>query len=197
MNIIFIFLYIINSFRIKPHIKSETESGNKYLHGKNTLPIYYQSAKLLTTQELMNVLLDCDLKSDLICSQVPFSVSINCVFVVNLSKLETPKDILCDDMGTWTWNGSFRKWCSITEDGYVKQLGKVLPTKDRSSNVYRVWKRYYFLKCSPDVRKMFALLEGEVFSGVKERNIELQLTNFNCVIIFVGIILAQTCVLEP
>ena len=91
-------------------------------------------------------------------------------------------------MGTWTWNGSFRKWCSITEDG---QLGKVLPTKDRSSNVYRVWKRYYFLKCSPDVRKMVALLEGEVFSGVKEQNIELQLTNFN----ICG--LAQTCVLEP
>ena len=83
----------------------------------------------------MNVLLDCDLKSDLICAQVPFSVSINFVFVVNLSKLDTPKDTLCDDMGTWTWNSSFRKWYSITEDGYIKQLGKVLPAKGQSMSI--------------------------------------------------------------
>lgn len=153
--------FFIN-FRVKPNIKSETESKIKFLHGKKALPIYCQSTKLLTTQELMNVLLDCDLRPESICTQVPFSVSLNSAFIIDLSKLDSPKDILCDDMGTWTWNGSFRKWCSITEDGCVKQLGTSLPVNDQPSNAYRVWKRYYYLKCSPDVRKMVALLEGEI-----------------------------------
>ena len=109
----------------------------------------------------MNVLLDCDLKSESVCTQVPFSVHLNSAFVIDLSKLDSPKDILCDDMGAWNWNGSFRKWCSITESGMVKQLGRVLLAEDQHSNAYRVWKRYYYLKCSPDVRKMVALLEGE------------------------------------
>ena len=149
---------------MKATVKSETghESEIEYLHGKKTLPIYCHNSKLLTTQELMNILLDCDLKSESICAQVPFSVHLNSAFIVDLSKLDSPKDILCDDMGTWIWNGSFRKWCSITEDGFIKQLGRSLPAEDRHSNAYRVWKRYYYLKCSPDVRKMVALLEGEI-----------------------------------
>ena len=146
---------------MKPDIKSESDEM-KFLHGKPHLPIYCQSAKLLTTQDLMNILLDSDLKPESICTQVPFSINVNAAFVVDLSRLKSPKDILCDDMGTWTWNGSFRKWCSITEHGFVKLLGRNLPTNDQPSNTYRVWKRYYYLKGSPDVRKMVVLLEGEI-----------------------------------
>ena len=153
--------FLIN-FRVKPSIESETESEIKFLHGKQTLPVYCQSSKLLSTQELMNVVLDSDLKPESICTQVPFSVHVNSAFVIDLSKLDSPKDILCDDMGTRNWNGSFRKWCSITEHGFVKQLGRCLPVNDRPSNAYRVWKRYYYLKCSPDVRKIVALLEGNI-----------------------------------
>ena len=68
---------------------------------------------------------------------------------------------------TVKWNGIFRKWCSITEDGFVKQLGRLLPAEDRHSNAYQVWKRYYYLKCSPNLRKMVALLEGKKTAFLK------------------------------
>ena len=34
---------------------------------------------------------------------IPFSVEMNAVFVVDLNKLTSPNDVLCDDMGVWTW----------------------------------------------------------------------------------------------
>ena len=149
--------------RVKPEVKSDSDI--KYLHGKGHLPIYTQNDKFLTTQEIMNVLLDSDLKDGLICTEVPFSVHLNAAFIVDLSKFKSTKDVLCDDMGSWNWNGSFKRWCSITSHGMVKQFGRRVSVKDLPTNSYRVWKRYYYLKGSPDVRKMVAFLAGKLHPG--------------------------------
>ena len=133
---------------------AKVEPGIGLLHDKPSLPIYSMNNKFLTTQDAVNVLLDPDLKPDVICTQVPFSLSINGIFVVDLSKLNSIKDLLCDDMGVWTWNGSFRRWCTISQDGLVKLLEKNISSNELRPDSYRVWKRYYFLKASPDVRKM-------------------------------------------
>ena len=45
------------------------------------------------------------------------------MFVVDLSN---PKDISCDRMGVWKWNGSYCRWLSVEEMGYIKILGKTL-----------------------------------------------------------------------
>ena len=106
------------------------------------------------------MLLDGDLQQDEICSQVPFSISKNGIFIVDLNTLGCPKDILCDDMGVWTWSGSFKRWCLVSSRGFVKLYKKNISLQELNANSYRIWKRYYSLKASPDIRKMVILLEG-------------------------------------
>ena len=61
----------------------------------------------------MDILLDPELSPDLVCTRMPFDVDCNSVFVIDMSKLSNPKDIACDDMGVWKWNGSYRRWLSV------------------------------------------------------------------------------------
>lgn len=148
--------------RAQADIKADRELV--FLHEKEQIPIYALGCKkFLTTQEIMNVLLDSDLNLISVCSQVPFGVSSNAVFIVDLSKVASARDILCDDMGSWKWSGSFRRWCSVSSEGFVKLLGKEAPEGGLSSDTYHVWKRYYCLQASPDLKKMVVLLEGSTF----------------------------------
>ena len=48
----------------------------------------------------MNALLDNELEENMMCSVQPTNVENNVVFVVDLGKLETTKDLDCDDMGS-------------------------------------------------------------------------------------------------
>ena len=134
----------------------------QHLHDKRSLPVYCQSSKMLTTQEILNILLDSELKSDSVCTEVPFGVNVNAAFIVDLSKLKSSRDVLCDDMGTWSWGGSFRRWCTVTSDGTTKILGRRISPSDIPAGAYQVWKRYYYLKGSPDVKKMVVFLHGEL-----------------------------------
>lgn len=130
------------------------------LHGIPELPVYDKPKKMLTTQKVIDVLLSFDLQESSICSRVPFSIEINSAFIVDLNKLQSPKDILCDDMGVWSWGGSTKHWVAVDKYGIIKFL-KSVPKDTLSDNTcYRVWKRYYALKASPDVKKMVFLLEG-------------------------------------
>lgn len=127
------------------------------LHDNKDLPIYAQPDKLLSTQECVTVLLNSDLKDCLICNTVPFAVEINSVFVLDLNKLKSPSDVICDDMGVWKWGGSCRRWLAVDEQGFVSFLEE----KDEElENCYLVWKRRYSLKTSPDVKRMIVMLEG-------------------------------------
>ena len=102
-----------------------------------------------------------DLSEKQLCSKVPFGVNCNSVFLVDLLKLGTSRDIVCDDMGSWKWGGSYRMWLSVDEVGDVFVRGKLKPsTLDPKLSYYRVWKRYYENKSSPDLKKIIVTLEG-------------------------------------
>jgi hypothetical protein len=131
------------------------------LHDVKELPVYAQPCKVFSTQEAMSVLFSSELKKSSICTKVPFSVEINAVFVVDENKLASPKDVLCDDMGVWSWGGSSKRWISVDEEGFVTFLKKD-QADEKDESCYHVWKRYYFLKSSPDVRRMIIILEGKV-----------------------------------
>ena len=89
------------------------------------------------------------------------SVNCNAVFLVDMSALESSRDISCDDMGSWKWGGSYRKWLSIDDMGDVSVLGKCKPTSpDPNQCYYRIWKRYYENKSRPDVKKIIVTIEG-------------------------------------
>lgn len=65
----------------------------------------------------------------------------NSIFLVDVTKLRSPCDILCADMGTWKWGGSYQKWLSVDEAGFVAVIGKTKPdTADSEYSYYRIWK---------------------------------------------------------
>lgn len=131
------------------------------LHGRSDLFIYAKEAKLLSTEVIMNTTLNPDLSEKQICSKVPLGVNYNLVFLVDLSKLGTSRDIVCDDMGSWKWGGSYRMWLSVDEFGDVFVRGKSKPsTLDPKLSYYRIWKRYYENKSSPDLKKIIVTVEG-------------------------------------
>ena len=91
---------------------------------------------MLTTQEAISVLLNSELES-LICTKVPFAVEVNAVFIVDLNKLASPNDVVCDDMGVRTWGGSSKRWISVDEEGFVTFLKKCL-TDENDESCYLV-----------------------------------------------------------
>jgi hypothetical protein len=102
-------------------VKAEVESLST-LHNLPELPIYAKPKKMLTTQEAINVLLSFGLEKSSICARVPFAVEINSAFIVDLNKLNSPRDILCDDMGVWSWGGSTKRWIHVDKHGFVTFL---------------------------------------------------------------------------
>ena len=105
--------------------------------------------------------MDPKLTSDVICKRLPIAIDQNSVFLVDMSKLAHPKDIVCDDMGSWKWGGSYRIWLEVDDTGSVKVLGKEPPEQGKSNlPAFRIWKRYYTSKSSPDLKKLVATVEG-------------------------------------
>ena len=140
--------------RIKPEV---TSIAIKYFHDIEELPVYAQPLRMFSTNEVVNVLLNSELSNSQICTRVPFSVEVNAVFVVDLNKLSSPNDVLCDDMGVWKWSGSSKRWVLVDEAGFVAFIKE---EDVESDNCFYVWKRYYCLKSSPDVKRMIIILHG-------------------------------------
>lgn len=77
--------------------------------------------------EMANILLDPDMNKDKICRILPVNIEHNVAFVIDLSELENPKDVSCDDMGFWKYNGVFKTWIEVDECGIVSHVGKKKP----------------------------------------------------------------------
>ena len=165
-----------------------TASEISRLHDLKELPVYAQPCKMLTTQEAMGVLLSSELQESSICTKVSFSVEMNAVFVIDLNKLASPNDVLCDDMGVWTWGGSSKRWISVDEEGFITFLKKC-QTEGNDESCYLVWKRYYYLKSSPDVKRMIIILEGK--SGC------MSMISHECACVCVGYALSSNCGFIP
>ena len=126
------------------------------LHTEN-LPIFSRQKKHLTTTEIVEVLLDPDLDRNVVATTQPVGVESNAVFIVDLKYLKLTKDITCDELGAWKNNG-YHFTCVIVNTHGI--AGKVKPEVASDSGVpYRVCKRYYVNKGSPDFRQMIVFLE--------------------------------------
>ena len=110
------------------------------LHDIEELPVYAQPLKMISTQEAVHVLLNSELSESQICTRVPFSVEVNALFVVDLNRLSSPNDIICDDMGVWKWSGSNKRWVLVDETGFVEFIKE---DNVENNSCYFVWKRYY------------------------------------------------------
>ena len=137
-----------------------TES--KFYNGNKKLPVYSVQASRFDTQEMIMILLDPKLDPDLICQTQPVNIEHNATFIVNLSELNNPKDIYVDDMGSWKYNGVYRTWIMIEEDGFMTFQGKNQPGNTPNGSLYHIVKKYFHHKTSSDFKKTIAFLSGKL-----------------------------------
>ena len=153
-------MYKIDTVSFRKRQPTVRDKPQKFLHDLSTLPIYCQPSKQLNTTQRVNILLDPELSSDSLCTRVPFDINCNSVFVIGMSSLMNPKDIVCDDMGVWRWKGSYQRWLSVDETGYIETIGKSL-TEIPDVPCYHIWKRYYENKSSTDLSRMVVTMKGK------------------------------------
>ena len=90
----------------------------------------------------------------------PINVENNTVFVVDLGKLKSAKDIYCDDMGSWRHNGVYHTWLDVDSNGHVSTLGKQKPLQP-APHTYYITKKYFVHKSSSDLKKNVTTLSGK------------------------------------
>ena len=122
--------------------------------------MYSRPSARLDTHDIVNALLDPELEESKVCSMQPVNVENNAVFIVDLGKLKTVKDLYCDDMGSWQYNGVYQSWLEVDENGFISTLGKNKPSQP-APNTYYITKKYFVHKSSRDLRKIVAILSGK------------------------------------
>ena len=72
----------------------------KYLNGNPEIPVYEETSNHYTAKEIVETLLDKTIPLTKITTTQPVSCQDNFTFVVDISKLDKPEDIRCDDLGS-------------------------------------------------------------------------------------------------
>ena len=133
---------------------------NDLYHDNPKLPVYCRTADRLDTRDIVNALLDPELEDSKVCSMQPVNVESNAVFIVDLGKLKSMKDLYCDDMGSWQYNGVYHTWLEVDELGFISTLGKQKPLQP-APDTYYITKKYFVHKSSSDLKKIVAILSGK------------------------------------
>ena len=129
-------------------------------HGRGeSLPIFVRQKHHLSTTTIVETLLDPELDPDLVCKTQPIAVERNLAFIVDLKHLNHPKDLLCDELGSWKCNGCRSTWVVVNDEGVADICGKEKPLNVDGS-AYRVTRKYYINKGSPDFHRMVVFMEG-------------------------------------
>ena len=78
-------------------------------------------------------------------------VNKNALFVVDLEKLRDPKDVTCDDMGSWRSNGTHPVYLTKNQSGVLSIIPLKQARKGKvKDEMYKVIKRYYYHKTARD-----------------------------------------------
>ena len=71
-----------------------------YWNNNPKLPIYDTPKDHIDTETATQIILN-DANDESLCAMQPTCVRKNILFIVDSEKLRNPKDITCDDMGSW------------------------------------------------------------------------------------------------
>ena len=105
--------------------------------------------------------MDPDLDANQICKAQPVAVESNLVFIVDLKHLKHPKDLLCDESGSWKCNGCRHTWVVVSDIGVADICEKEKP-RNVDGSLYKVTKKYYLNKGSHDFHCLVVTMEGMV-----------------------------------
>ena len=87
-----------------------------YYQGNHETPILEKCSRPYSHCLAMNIILDKAVCSTYpTCSKIPKACTSNCVFLMDLTKLKSPKDLLADDNGKWRWGGQAKTQYMVEE----------------------------------------------------------------------------------
>ena len=58
--------------------------------------------------------------------------------MVDVTELESPKDMYTDDMGSRKYNGVYRAWDTVESDGFTNTHGNRKPCRSEKGTVYHI-----------------------------------------------------------
>ena len=121
--------------------------------------MYDTPPERLNTEYAANIILN-DAQENMLCEMQPTCVDKNSVFVVDLEKLRNPKDITCDDMGSWRLNGTHPSYLIKHPSGEISLVSKSARKGKMKENMYKMIKRYYYHKTARDLNKTIFVMQG-------------------------------------
>ena len=108
-------------------------------------------------EDLLNVILNADVTSEVVCTQKPVGVMNAAVFIVNTTKLRHPDDLKADDMGSYVHIGKSVRYYTVDR----LPTGEVYRMKhydESSKGAFSLTRIYYHHKGTSECRKTFMLI---------------------------------------
>ncbi len=115
--------------------------------------------------EVLDVILNTDPTSELVCRRKPVGVCDAAVFLVDVTKLKHPNDLKADDVGSWVHKGKPVRFFDVDRslDGHVI-VAESCSKDEISSTVYKLTRVYYHRKGTSQFRKTLFYVHGMSYS---------------------------------
>ena len=149
-------------YNIRSEAKRALFRPKNYWNGNSKLPVYNNPTERISTEDAANIILN-DVQEDMLCEMQPTCEDKNTLFVVDLEKLRDPKDITCDDMGSWRLNGTHPSYVTKSHSGLISIISQKSVNKGKmKGDMYKMIKRYYYHKTARDLNKTIFLMQGNI-----------------------------------
>jgi len=121
-----------------------------YWNDNPKLPVYDRPKSRIDTEKAASIILD-EAEEDMLCGVQPTCVDKNALIIVDLEKIKDPKDVTCDDMGSWRLNGTHPVYFTKNAKGEISTVSLTKAKKGKlEGKVFKMVKRYYYHKTATD-----------------------------------------------
>ena len=114
-----------------------------------------------TAEKILYILLDPNLNPDKICQERPTNVTHSATYVVDITKLHLPDDLVKDSFGKWNHSGSH----TVPFHAYVHTDGFIEVDKcaqgATGKDVYYLKRLHSTHPSNPDFKRLIALISGK------------------------------------
>ncbi|XP_070564098.1 uncharacterized protein [Ptychodera flava] len=135
----------------------------KYYNNDPNLPIFSESNMGVKTLKAVTYLCNDNLQERRVACAVPTDISDNVSFIVSLKYIDHWKNILSDNMGAWTQNGTMKKIVQWV-NGYPKYSKEV----SYSTDLF-VYRYTYINTSSPDLHRIVIRVENPRDCSVRDK----------------------------
>ena len=126
-------------------------------------PIYSDDRfqEVMKPAEVLNIILNTDCTSEVVCRKKPVGVNDAAIFVVDTTKLRHPHDLKVDALGSWIHKGKPIRYFQVerSPSGIVYSTDPCTEGT-KSPTVYKLTRIYYHHRDTPQFRKTIFYVDG-------------------------------------